>query len=77
MADKNLAALRKLIKKLKVNFKESQKLQTLYHNLYVNKQIYQMEESVWLSKKHIKTKKNLKLEHKYFNPFKILDEVEK
>lgn len=32
---------------------------------------------MWLSKKHIKTKQNPKLEHKYLGPFEILETVRK
>ncbi len=76
-ADKNLATLRDLMKGLKVNLTESQKLQALYHNKHVKERIYRLEDSVWLSGKNIKTKRNPKLEHKYFGPFEILKAVGK
>ena len=57
MADKNAAILHDLMKELKVNLTESQKLQTLYYNKYIKKLTYWPKKSVWLSRKHIKTKK--------------------
>ncbi len=44
--DKNAAALRDLMKELKVNLAKSEELQTLYHNKHVKKQTFQPEESV-------------------------------
>ncbi len=75
--DRNAAALRNLMKELKVNLTESQELQALYHNKHVKERTYRPGDSVWLSRKHIETKKNPKLEHKYLGPFKILEAVEK
>ena len=76
-ANKNVAALYDLMKDLKVNLTESQKLQTLYHNKHVKKRIYRPRKSVWLSSKHIKTKQNPKLEHKYLRFFEIVEAVGK
>lgn len=45
-ADENAAALRDLIKELKVNLAESQELQTLYHNKHVKEGSYRLGESV-------------------------------
>ena len=75
--DENAAILRDLMKELKVNLIESQELQAVYHNKRVEKRNYQPGDSVWLSGKYIKTKKNLKLEHKYLDPFEILEAVGK
>ena len=66
-----------MIKELKAILAESQELQTLYHNKHVKEQSYQPGKSVWLSGKHIKTKKNPTLEHKYLSPFEVVEAVEK
>ena len=63
-ADENATALRNLIKELKANLAESQESQMLYHNKDVKEISYRPGESVWLSRKHIKTKRNPKLEQK-------------
>lgn len=76
-ADENAAALRDSIKELKVNLTESQELQTIYHNKHVKERRYRHRESVCLSGKHITTKRNPKLEHKYLGPFEILEAVER
>ena len=46
IADGNAAALRDLIKELKVNLTESQELQTLYHNQHFKERTYRPGESV-------------------------------
>lgn len=69
-AGENAATLRDLIKELKVNLTESQELQTIYHNKHVKERTYRPGESVWLSGKHIKTKRKPKLEHKYLGPLR-------
>ena len=61
----------------KVTLIESQELQVLSHNKNVKQQIYRPGNFVWLSRKHIKTKKNLNLKHKYLGHFEILEVVEK
>ncbi len=76
-ADENAATLRNLIKKLKVYLTESQELQAFYHNKHVKERTYWLVDSVWLNGKHIKTKKNPKLERKYLSPFEILEAVGK
>lgn len=76
-ADKNTMTFYNLIKKLKANLVESQKLQMFYHNKNVKKRLYKLGESVWLSWKQIKTKQNFILEHKYLGFFKILEAVKK
>ncbi len=43
----------------------------------VKRRTYRLENSVRLYRKHIKTKKNPKLGHKYFGPFEILEAVRK
>ena len=77
LADENATALRDLMKELKTNLAESQERQTFYHNKNVKNRSYRPRKSVWLSEKHIKTKQNPKLEHKYLGPFKILEAVRK
>ena len=75
--DENAATLRDLMKKLKVNLTESKKLQAIYHNKNVKGRTYRPGDFVWLSGKHIKTKRNPKLEHKYISPLEILKAVRK
>ena len=72
IADENLTALRDLMKELKVNLVESQALQALYHNKHVKKHSFRLSESVKLSGKYIKTKRNPNLDYKYLGLFEIL-----
>ena len=76
-ADENAAALQDLMKELKMNLTESQELQTLYHNKHMKERSYRSGESVWLSEKHVKIKRNSKLEHKYLGPFEMVEAVGK
>ncbi len=75
--DENAVILRDLMKELKVKLTESQALQALYHNKHVKKRNCWPGNSVWLSGKYIKTKKNPQLKHKYLDPFEILKAVGK
>ena len=61
MADKNAVALCDLMKELKVNLVETQKLWALYHSKHIKEAESRAEKSVWLSDKYIKIKRNLKL----------------
>ena len=74
--DENAAPLRDLMKELKVNLTESPELQTLYHNKHVKERSYRPGESIRLSTKNIKTKRNPKLDHRYLGPFEIVEAVE-
>ena len=76
-ADENEVAFRNLMKELKVNLIESQKLQAFYHNKNVKERTYWPERFVWFSGKHIKTNRNLKLKHKDLGHFEILKAVGK
>ncbi len=60
-----------------MNLTEPQELQALYHNKHGRERTYWPGDSVWLSGKHIKIKKNLKIKHKYLGPFEILEAVRK
>ena len=75
--DENSVILRDLMKPLKVNLTESQELQAFHHNNHIMEHTYRPGDSVWSSGKHIKTKRNLKLEHKYLGLFEILQAVGK
>ena len=75
--DEEAAALCDLMRELKTNLAESQELQNLYHNKHVKERTYRPGESVRFSGKHVKTKRNPKLEHKYLGPFEILEAVGK
>lgn len=61
----------------KTNLAGSQKFQTRYHNKHVKKRTYRPGGSVILKGENVKTKRNLKLEHKYLSPFEIFEAVSK
>ena len=54
------------------NFHHAQKLEKQAHNKEVKPQNYVPGNKVWLSNKYLKTKRNHKLEAKFFGPFWIL-----
>ena len=54
------------------NLHHAQKLQKRGHNKGVKPQSYAMGEKVWLSSKYLKTKRNCKLEAKFFGRFRVL-----
>ncbi len=59
------------------NFQHIQELQKQYHNKYAKDRSYAPGEKVWLNSKYIKTKRNRKLEPKFFGPFRVLHLVGK
>ena len=59
------------------NLYHAQKLQKRAHNEGVKPQSYVPGDKVWLSSKHLKTKRNRKLEAKFFGPFWVLHPVGK
>ena len=54
------------------NLHHAQKLQKQAHNKGVKPQSYTPGNKVWLSSKHLKTKRNCKLKVKFFGLFQIL-----
>ena len=59
------------------NFHHTQELQKQAHNKDVKPRSYTPGDKVWLNNKYIKTKRNWKLEAKFFGPFRVLYPVGK
>ena len=59
------------------NLHHAQKLQKQAYNKEVKPQSYALGNKVWLSSKHLKTKRNCKLEAKFLGPFWVLHPVGK
>ena len=57
------------------NFHHAQDLQKRPHNKSDKPQSYATGDKVWLSSKHLKTKRNCKLEAKFFDLFWVLHQV--
>ena len=71
-ANKLVKELGKLIKITYQNLLYTQKLQKKAHNKRVKNHSYALGKKVWLNSKYIKTKRNKKLENKFFGPFQVL-----
>ena len=76
-ADELLAELRELIIVCQENLHHAQELQKRAHDKGVKPRSYAPSEKVWLNNKYIKTKRNRKLEAKFFGPFRVLHPVRK
>ncbi len=61
----------------KENLKHAQELQKRYHDKHAKPKSYAPGDNVWLNSKYIKTKRNRKLEAKFFGPFRVLHPVGK
>ena len=72
-ADELSAELRDLMTVCRENLHHAQKLQKQAHNKGVKPRSYASGDKVWLNSKYIKTKRNWKLEAKFFRLFQILD----
>ena len=59
------------------NLLYTQELQQRVHDNGVKLRSYAPSDKVWLNSKYIKTKRNRKLEAKFFGPFRVLHPVEK
>ncbi len=59
------------------NLQHAQELQKRYHDKHTKPRSYAPGDKVWLNSKYIKTKRNLKLEAKFFGPFRVLHLVGK
>ena len=59
------------------NLHHAQELQKRAHNKGVKPRSYAPSDKVWLNSKYIKTKRNRKLEAKFFGPFRVLHPVGK
>ena len=67
--------LNNLIAACRENLQHAQKLQKRAHNKGTKPRSYAPGEKVWLNNKYIKTKRNRKLEAKFFGPFRVLHPV--
>ena len=59
------------------HFHHTQELQKQAHDKVVKPRRYAPDDKVWLNSKYIKTKRNRKLEAKFFKPFQVLHPVGK
>ena len=66
------AELRELMIICCENLHHAQDLQKRAYNKGVKPWSYALGEKVWLNSKYIKTKRNRKLEEKFFGPFQVL-----
>ena len=69
--------LRNLMAACQQNLHHGQKLQKQAHDKGAKQQSYALGDKIWLSSKHFKTKRNRKLESKFFGPFWVLHAVSK
>ena len=76
-ADELSVELRELMIVCRENLHHAQELQKRGHNKEVNPRSYAPGDKVWLNSKYIKTKRNRKLEAKFFGPFRILHPIGK
>ena len=77
LADELSAELRELMIVCRENLHHAQELQKQAHDKGVKPRSYASGEKVWLNSKYIKTKRNRKLEAKFFGPFRVLHPVGK
>ena len=76
-AKKLSSKLWELITVCQQNLYHTQKLQKRAHNKGIKLRSYASSDKVWLSSKHLKTKRNCKLEAKFLGPFRVLHPVGK
>ena len=76
-ASKLSGELRELIIICWENLYYAQELQKRAHTKGVKPRSYAPSDKVWLNSKYIKTKRNRKLEAKFFGPFRVLHPVGK
>lgn len=69
--------LKELLTECKKNLRDAQESQARYHNKSVKERTYAPGETVWLASKHIKTKRNRKLEDKFLGPFEVIEPIGK
>ena len=74
-ADKLTEELRNLIVVYRENLQHNQKLQKRAHYKGTKPKSYVSGEKIWLNSKYIKTKRNRKLEAKFFGFFRVLHPV--
>ena len=76
-AEKLSAELQDLMIVCQENLHYAQELQKQAHNKSVKPKSYASGDKVWLNSKYIKTKRNWKLEAKFFRSFRVLHAVKK
>ena len=76
-AEELSSELRELMTVCQQNLHHAQKLQKRGHNKGVKPRSYAPGDKIWLSNKHLKTKRNRKLEAKFLGPFRVLHPVGK
>ena len=76
-AEELSSKLRNLMAACQQNLHHAQELQKRAHNKGVKPQSYAPGDKVWLSSKHLKTKRNRKLEAKFLGLFWVLHPVGK
>ena len=69
--------LKDLMAICKETLQHAQEWQTKAHNKGTKPRSYAPGDKVWLNSKYIKTKRNRKLEAKFFGPFRVLQPVGK
>ena len=67
--------LRELMIICQKNLQHAQNLQKRAHNKSIKPRSYASDDKIWLNSKYIKTKRNRKLEAKFFRPFQVLQPV--
>ena len=77
LADKLLAEFRELMIVCQKNLHHAKELQKRAHDKGVKPRSYAPGKKVWLNSKYIKTKRNRKLQTKFFEPFRVLHPVGK
>ena len=76
-ADELANELKDLMTSCRENLHHAQELQKRAHDKGVKPRSYAPGDKVWLNSKYIKTKRNRKLEAKFFGPFQVLHPVGK
>ena len=74
-ADELTKELRNLMTACRENLQHAQELQKRAHDKGTKPRSYASSKKVWLNSKYIKTKRNRKLEAKFFGPFRVLHPV--
>ena len=77
LVDELSMELKKLMFVCWENLYHAQELQNEAHDKGVKPKNYVSGDKVWLNSKYIKTKRNRKLEAKFFEPFRVLYPAEK
>ena len=77
IAEELFSELQELMIVCQQNLHHAQELQKRAHNKGVKLQSYAPGDKVWLSSKHLKTKRNCKLEAKFLGSFQVLYPVGK